>query len=68
MANRLGPGVVGEVMRMVSEGLSYREIARRLGCSAHGVVNVFMRERAAVALPWSPAPGRLTLEDREEWS
>ena len=66
MANRLGPGVVGEVMRMVSEGLSYREIARRLGCSAHGVVNVFMRERAVVALPWAPAPGRLTLEDREE--
>jgi IS30 family transposase len=66
VAKQLGADVVGEVMRMVSQGLSYREIARRVGCSAHGVVNVFMRERAAVALPWSPAPGRLSLADREE--
>ena len=49
MTKQLDAGVVSEVMRMVSLGLSYREIARRVGCSAHGVVNVFMRERAAVA-------------------
>jgi IS30 family transposase len=66
VAEQLSAEVVSEVMRMVSLGLSYREIGRRVGCSAHGVVNVFMRERAAVALPWSPAPGRLSLEDREE--
>ena len=66
MPKQLSVEVVGEVMRMVSQGLSYREIGRRVGCSAHGVVNVFMRERAAVALPWAPAAGRLSLEDREE--
>jgi len=66
VSKQLGAGVVSEVMRLVASGLSYREIARRVGCSAHGVVNVFMRERAAVSLPWSPAPGRLSLADREE--
>lgn len=66
MVERLGADVVGQVMRLVGQGLSYREIARRVGCSAHGVVNVFMRERAAVALPWSPGPGRLSVAEREE--
>ena len=66
VVERLGADVVGQVMRLVSQGLSYREIARRVGCSAHGVVNVFMRERAAVALPWSPGPGRLSVAEREE--
>ena len=66
MSKQLGAGVVGEVMRLVGSGLSYREIARQVGCSAHGVVNVFMRERAAVPLPWSPGPGRLSVAEREE--
>ena len=66
VTSQLGSEVVGQVMRMVAQGLSYREIGRRVGCSAHGVVNVFMRERAALAVPWSPAPGRLSLAHREE--
>jgi IS30 family transposase len=66
VSKQLGAGVVREVMRLVGTGVSYREIARRVGCSAHGVVNVFMRERAAVSLPWSPGPGRLSVAEREE--
>lgn len=62
---RLSADVVGEVLRLASEGVSRREIGRRVGCSAHGVVNVLARQRWR-PVGWEPRPGRLTSADREE--
>ena len=61
----LGREVVAEVKRLAARGYSYRSIARMAGCSAHGVVNVLERARLRPAR-WEPAPGRLSLADREE--
>lgn len=56
------------VMRMHTEGLSWRQIARALGRSTSGVGRV-LREEPRSGPPaswWQPGPGRLRLEEREE--
>lgn len=55
-----------EARRLKSRGWSLREIGARLGCSHESV-----RRVARDAFPlreWEPAPGRLTLQEREEIS
>ncbi len=57
--------------RLKAKGLSLREIGREVGCS-HEVIRAIAagrgRERDGKPDQWSPAPGRLTLADREEIS
>ena len=67
--------------KLRSEGLSLREIGRRIGCSRQEVLRIVRvgstrgtaRDRVTPApIPllqdWIPGPGRLTLADREEVS
>jgi IS30 family transposase len=65
VARALGAEVVGEVMRVAALGGSYREVARVVGCSAHAVVNVLVRERRR-PVTWNPSPVLLSLAEREE--
>jgi transposase, IS30 family len=62
---RLSAETVREVKRLAAADCSFREIGRRAGCSAHGAVNVLMRERCRPAA-WNPSPSRLSLAEREE--
>jgi IS30 family transposase len=61
---RLEPEVEREVHRLHAKGHTVREIGRLVERSKHGVVNVLRRQ--PVAAPWVPAPGRLSLAEREE--
>jgi IS30 family transposase len=65
MVKRLGVEVEREARRLVAQGYSYRAVARMVGCSAHGVVNVVARARER-RTTWVPSPQRLSLAEREE--
>jgi IS30 family transposase len=65
MSKRLGVELEREVRRLAAQGYSYRAVARMVGCSAHGVVNVLARSRERRS-GWSPSPQRLSLAEREE--
>jgi len=54
--------------RLRAQGLSLGEIARQVGCSGD-MVTVMVRDgrcRTGVPARWTPAPGRLTIVDREQ--
>jgi IS30 family transposase len=55
-----------EARRLKARGWSLREIGAALGCS-HESVRRIARDGFSLA-EWSPGPGRLTLEEREEIS
>jgi transposase, IS30 family len=65
MVKRLSVEVEAEARRLVAQGYSYRVVARMVGCSAHGVVNVVARARER-RTSWVPSPQRLSLAEREE--
>jgi IS30 family transposase len=65
MVKRLSVEVEAEARRLVAQGYSYRAVARMVGCSAHGVVNVVERARER-RTSWAPSPHRLSLAEREE--
>lgn len=65
MVKRLSAEVESEARRLVAQGYSYRAVARMVGCSAHGVVNVVARARER-RTSWMPSPQRLSLAEREE--
>lgn len=67
MPRRLHPDVEREVRRLAAKGHKLREIGRMLSCSRHAVTNALQRDPLPVApAVWSPAPGRLSLDEREE--
>jgi transposase, IS30 family len=75
MAQRkLGPEQVREVRKLRKEGLTFKEIGARYGCSWHTVWRMAPgpghgvrpgRPKDEVRF-WHPGPGRLGLEEREE--
>ena len=68
MAKRLTAGQRRLAVRLWSRGMTWKEVARQLGCSPDAA----WRSKGALPnvrglpLTWVPAPGRLTMEDREE--
>jgi transposase, IS30 family len=67
MPERIHPDVEREVRRLAAKGHKLREIGRMLGYSRHAVTNTLRREQLPVApVAWSPASGRLSLDEREE--
>jgi transposase, IS30 family len=67
MPKRIHPDVEREVRRLAAKGHKLREIGRILGFSRHAVTNTLRREPLPTApAAWSPASGRLSLEEREE--
>jgi IS30 family transposase len=56
--------------RLHAKGLNFTEIGRQLDCSLQTAWNVINRRPTRIVRPfsWSPAPGRLTLPEREEIS
>jgi transposase, IS30 family len=58
------------IHRLRGRGLSLRQVAREVGCTAPGVVTVLERTPAVPARPdlWRPGPSRLQLAEREEIS
>lgn len=53
--------------RLRATGMSFRDIAKEVGCS-HSGVDVVLREQSRAAKPdtWTPRDGRLQASDREE--
>jgi IS30 family transposase len=67
MPGRIHPDVEREVRRLAAKGHNLREIGRMLGCSRHAVTNTLRRDPlTATPAVWAPAPGRLSLDEREE--
>ena len=67
MPKRIHPDVEREVRRLAAKGHKLREIGRMLGYSCHAVTNTLRRESwPAAPAAWSPASGRLSLDEREE--
>ena len=67
-----GPRMTNEqkqmAFRLRAEGLSFKEIARQVCCS-HGSFTPMFRDRqrlTGVADTWSPRPGRLRVQEREQ--
>ncbi len=58
------------IRRLRARGLSLRQVAREVGCTAPGVVTVLERVPKVRARPdrWLPGPSRLQLAEREEIS
>lgn len=58
------------VFRLRARGLTFKEIGEQLGCSIQTVSNTVNKcpKRTLSTGSWSPAPGRLTLAEREEIS
>ena len=58
------------IHRLRGRGLSLRQVAREVGCTAPGVVTVLERTPVVPARPdrWRPGPSRLQLAEREEIS
>lgn len=58
------------IRRLRARGLSLRQIAREVGCTAQGVKVTLERTPKVPARPdrWSPGPARLQLAEREEIS
>src|ERR1035438_1812013 len=58
------------IRRLRARGLSLRQVAREVGCTAPGVVTVLERTPIVPARPdlWRPGPSRLQLAEREEIS
>ncbi len=58
------------IHRLRGRGLSLRQVAREVGCTAPGVVTVLERTPVVCARPdrWLPGPSRLQLAEREEIS
>ena len=58
------------IHRLRGRGLSLRQVAREVGCTAPGVVTVLERTPVVPARPdlWLPGPSRLQLAEREEIS
>jgi IS30 family transposase len=55
------------VLRLRSKGLSLKEIAKALGCAHQTILTVLRgNKHEAKPLPWTPAPGRLSITEREE--
>src|ERR1700722_16732544 len=57
-------------LRLHAKGLNYKQIGSEIDSSLQTAWNVVNRKPPRVVVPftWSPAPGRLTLADREEIS
>ena len=58
------------IHRLRGRGLTLRQVAREVGCTAPGVVTVLERTPVVPARPdlWRPGPSRLQLAEREEIS
>jgi transposase, IS30 family len=56
------------VLRLREHSLSWKEVARAVGCKTHTawVNGTREQKRPGHWLAWAPAPGRLTIVDREE--
>ena len=56
--------------RLHAKGLNFREVAEQLDTSLQTAWNVINKRRSRISRPftWLPAPGRLTLPEREEIS
>jgi hypothetical protein len=57
-------------LRLHAKGLNFKEIGEQIEASAQGarIAVVAAVTREAKPLAWSPGPGRLTIEEREEIS
>lgn len=66
---RMSDEVRDRIAGLIAQGEEYREVQELVGCSA-GMVRKVIVERGGVPprRDWTPRPGRLTLQDREEIS
>jgi hypothetical protein len=57
-------------LRLRAKGFKFKEIGEQIGASKNGAHNAVtgLTTRTAKPLAWSPGPGRLMLEEREEIS
>lgn len=55
-------------LRLRAKGLTLREIGRAIGATSGGVCDVVNGQRLSEGRPfgWTPAPGRLSVDDREK--
>jgi IS30 family transposase len=65
---RLSGGQRVLVLRLRAEGLSVRQVAAQVGCSAQMVWLIESQGLGKSVRDWDPGPGRLQLADREEIS
>ena len=65
MGQRLSAEVRREVIRLAATGCLYRDIVAEVGVSMGAITNI-TKPLGGVIRPemWSPAPSRLSLEDR----
>jgi IS30 family transposase len=56
------------VVRLRGHGLGWKEVARAAGCTLNAAWRTGERPQKGPGQPaaWTPRPGRLTIEDREE--
>jgi IS30 family transposase len=52
--------------RLRKKGLSLKVIAKALGCAHPTILRVQRLKYEARSLPWMPAQGRLSIDEREE--
>src|SRR3989475_10493935 len=66
MPPQVTPGWEKGIGRLIVRGHGERAVARMVGCSKHGVLNVLARGPHPKLTAWDPSPARLSLREREE--